>query len=143
MALTNEQAEEHKNDYAVTCCRLEAGAEVKPSHIEDPNILPDLEDSGLVDIPDNCLTVGQVLGRKLVKTVGALTPLTPDLVDGVNEIFERSLKEKEEVEKAVVRESTGDKTAVIAANQFIRIHIGKGKDINLEIPVSTGASTLS
>jgi D-proline reductase (dithiol) PrdA len=135
MAITIEQAEERKNDFAVTCCRFEIGEELKPSNIEDPNILPDLEDSGLISIPDNCLTIGQVLGKKLIKTVEALTPITPDLVDGVNELIEdKEIKEETEdtIEKKQRMCSNMD-----SDNQIIKIHIGEGKNINLEIPICT------
>lgn len=136
MAITVEVAEEHKNDFAVTCCRFEAGEEIKPSNIEDPNILPDLEDSGLINIPDDCLTIGQVLGKKLIKTVEALTPLTQDLVDGVNEIEE---EEEEKVEeKGNIDKNQEIKPNKISNGQFVRVHIGEGKDINLEIPICSG-----
>ncbi|GMG98014.1 D-proline reductase (dithiol) proprotein PrdA [Tepidimicrobium xylanilyticum] len=139
MAITIEQAEEHKNDFAVTCCRFEAGEVIKPSNIEDPKILPDLEDSGLINIPDNCLTIGQVLGKKLLKTVEALTPLTPDLVDGVNEISQEISEVREEIKKETnetdFQKGLGTNIPASSNNQFVRIHIGEGKDINLEIPI--------
>ncbi len=134
MAITIEQAEEHKNDFAVTCCRFEAGEEIKASNIEDPNILPDLEDSGLIDIPDNCLTIGQVLGKKLIKTVEALTPLTPDLVDGVNEIS-KEIPEEKEANGTYMGEDLEMATTTIPSSQFVRVHIGEGKDIDFEIPI--------
>ena len=144
MAITIEQAEEHKNDFAVTCCRFEAGEEIKPSNIEDPNILPDLEDSGLIDIPDNCLTIGQVLGKKLIKTVEALTPLTPDLVDGVNEISKEIPETKEEDRKEPnemdFQRNLETSASISPSNQFVKIHIGEGKDIDLEIPICLGGN---
>ncbi|MCG4584545.1 hypothetical protein L0P56_03480, partial [Anaerosalibacter bizertensis] len=86
MAITEETAMEHKDSFAITCCRFEEGTIIGPSNIEDPNIIPDLEDSGLLDIPENCLKIGEVLGAKLKKTVDALTPLTEDLVEGINKM---------------------------------------------------------
>ena len=82
MAITPEAAEMYKNDYAVVCCRTEVGTVITPDHLEDPTIFPDLEDSGLLSIPDNCLKIGEVLGAKLIKTIDSLTPITPDLVVG-------------------------------------------------------------
>lgn len=132
MAITHETAKQHEMDYAILCCRLEEGTEIEPSHIEDPNLIPDLEDSGLVTIPEDCLKIGQVIGAKLRKTVNSLTPLTPDLVEGIKGMktdssLEKTQKEKprkELIEKQISHPSTG----------IIKIHIGEGKDINIEIP---------
>src|SRR5690606_37518738 len=82
MSITPETAEKHKNDYAVVCCRTEAGTIIQADNLEDPAIFPDLEDSGLLSIPSNCLKIGEVLGAKLIKTIDSLTPITPDLVEG-------------------------------------------------------------
>lgn len=141
MAITSETAKKHANDYAVTCCRFEAGTTIEPSTLEDPNILPDLQESGLLQIPDNCLKIGEVLGAKLTKTVDALTPLTPDLVEGLNK-QENNDEIKEQIEQnSKISQNESNKqninrniTQTKIANQTIKIHIGEGKDINLEIP---------
>ena len=86
MSITLETAKEHANDLAVTCCRFEAGTVIKPENLEDPEILPDLEDSGLLEVPENALTIGQVLGATLTETVDSLTPLTAAVLDGVAEV---------------------------------------------------------
>lgn len=134
MAITQETAKKHEKDYAILCCRLEGGTEIEPSHIEDPNLIPDFEDSGLVTIPEDCLRIGQVIGGKLTKTVNSLTPLSPDLVEGIKymeldsteEISKQESKEefKQDFESPVSQSSPG----------IIKIHIGEGKDINIEIP---------
>ena len=138
MAITAEEAREHKDEFAITCCRFEAGEEIKPSNLEDPNIVPDLEDSGLLEIPENCLKIGEVLGAKLKVTVDALTPLTPDLVEGLKEVFEE--KEEETCEEEVVEKKASEEKIVPIeetrkGSEYVRIHIGEGRDINLDIPV--------
>ncbi|MGU9540021.1 D-proline reductase (dithiol) proprotein PrdA, partial [Clostridium tepidum] len=77
---------------------------------EDPEIFPDMVDSGLLTIPDNCLKVGEVIGAKLLKTVDSLTPLTPDIVEGAKTIGDSEEKAEEvseelteENEKAVLK----------------------------------------
>ena len=137
MSITVETAKAHAKDPAVCCCRFEAGTVLEPSNLEDPAIFADLEDSGLLTITDDCLKIEQVLGAKLTKTVDALTPLTPDCVEGI--VVEEEAKEEVKVEevKEVAPVATVAPVAPVAANgQTIKIHIGEGRDINLEIPLS-------
>ena len=68
MSITAETAQEHAKDPAVLCCRAEAGTVLSASNLEDPNIFPDLEDSGLLTIPDNVLHIGNVIGATLKVT---------------------------------------------------------------------------
>ncbi|QXM05535.1 D-proline reductase (dithiol) proprotein PrdA [Crassaminicella indica] len=133
MSITLETAQEHANDMAVTCCRFEAGTVIEPANLEDPNILPDLEDSGLLSIPESCLTISQVLGAKLKETVDALTPLTPELLEGIKT---SEFKEEVEQEKEDIAEVASVAPALSASGSVVKIHIGEGKDINLEIPLS-------
>lgn len=139
MSITLETAKEHANDVAVTCCRFEAGTVIAPENLEDPNIIPDLEDSGLLEIPANCLKIGEVLGAKLKVTVDALTPLTTEVVEGA--ILAGAKEVKEEVkEKAAVVAPVAPVMPVMPVSSVnggvVRIHIGEGRDIDLEIPLS-------
>ncbi|MBZ2174989.1 D-proline reductase (dithiol) proprotein PrdA [Schnuerera sp. xch1] len=137
MSITPETAEQHKMDYAVVCCRTEAGKIITAGDLEDPAILPDLEDSGLLTIPDNCLKIGEVLDAKLTATIDSLTPITPDIVEGANAI-ETPVEEIEEEEEVV---KTPKKSATTAGNAGIfKLHIGKGEDIDLEIPLGVGTN---
>lgn len=131
MAITKEYAEKHKKEYAITCCRYEKGTVISPDNIEDPILIPDLEDSGLLEIPEGSLKIGEVLGATLKETVDALTPLTKDILDGYN-LMEEEI-EKEEVEE--VKEEKEEPVArTMASPSSIRIKIGEGKDIDIEIP---------
>lgn len=132
LAITKEQAMEHKDSYAITCCRFEEGTVIEPSHIEDPNLIPDLEESGLIEIPEDCLKIGEVLGAILKKTVDALTPLTPDLVEGYTKLEDVSQEEIKEEEILVDKVKKPEKVRKEASS--IKIQIGEGKDINIEIP---------
>ena len=132
MSITYETAMEHKDSYAITCCRFEEGTIISPSNIEDPDIIPDLEDSKLITIPENCLKIGEVLGAKLVKTIDALTPLTSDMLEGIKALDSET---KDIVEtKEEVKEENSQTPITQNNNGNIKIHIGKGKDINIEIP---------
>ncbi len=104
MSMSAEYAEEKKDEVAAVCCRTEKGTIISPENLEDPTIFPDLVDSGLMTIPDNCLKVGEVIGAKLTKTIDSLTPITPDIVEGakiIEEVKDTELAEKDE--KAVLK----------------------------------------
>jgi D-proline reductase (dithiol) PrdA len=158
MSITAETAEEHKNDLAVLCCRTEAGTILAPGNLEDPNILPDLADSGLLEIPADNLKIGEVLGAKLVKTVDSLTPLTPDLLEGIQKLADEKKNEEDDQQgneqelndsdqtdnsaKVAVGQTAKSKPTTIS-NGVVKIHIGEGKDINLEIPLALTATDFS
>nr|UWI49779.1 D-proline reductase (dithiol) proprotein PrdA [Clostridioides difficile] len=136
MSITLETAQAHANDPAVCCCRFEAGTIIAPENLEDPAIFADLEDSGLLTIPENGLTIGQVLGAKLKETLDALSPMTTENVEGY-----KAGEAKEVVEETVVEEAPAALEAVVPVStgvlgETVKIHIGEGKDISLEIPLS-------
>ena len=138
MSITAETAKEHAHDPAVLCCRAEAGITIEPANLEDPAIFDDLVDSGLLNL-DGCLTIEEVLGAKLTKTCDSLCPLTNDVLDGVKApTTEAPAAEAEEVAEAP---AAAPVAAAPVAGGTLKIHIGEGKDINLEIPVGAlGAS---
>ena len=144
MSITPETAEQHKMDYAVVCCRTEAGKNITADDLEDPVIFPDLEDSGLLTIPENCLKIGEALGAKLTKTIDSLTPLTPDVLEGVTKIEEVPAEEAvEEVEEAPTQPAAVQ-TGVVAGNPgVLKIQIGEGKNIHLEIPMGYSAGSIA
>lgn len=139
MSITVETAKAHAKDPAICCCRFEAGTVIEPSNLEDPAIFADLEDSGLLTIPEDCLKIEQVLGAKLTKTMDALSPLTPDCLEGIvaQEVKSDEVKEVKEVETVASIEAVAPVMPI--NNQVIKIHIGEGRDINLEIPLSVAA----
>ena len=98
MSISAEYALEHKNDPAVLCCRAEAGVVLSEHNLEDPAIFDDLVESGLLKL-DGAVTIGQAMGATLTKTADSLTPLTPDLLEGMKEV-------EEEVEEKVIRTLT-------------------------------------
>jgi len=138
MAITAETAKEHANDLAVTCCRFEAGTVIDPSNLEDPAIFPDLEDSGLLEMPANTLKIGEVLGATLKKTVDALTPLTADVLDGVTAMASETPEAV--VEVAPVVEAPAAMPTMTSNAGVLKLHIGKGENIQLEIPMGIAQS---
>ena len=139
MSITAETA--HAHDPAVLCCRAEAGITIEPANLEDPAIFDDLVDSGLLNL-DGCLTIEEVLGAKLTKTCDSLCPLTNDVLDGVKAPTtpaEEKAEEEAPAEEAAPAAPVA--TAATVAGGTLKIHIGEGKDINLEIPVGALGAT--
>ena len=141
MSITAETAKAHAHDPAVLCCRAEAGITIEPANLEDPAIFDDLVDSGLLNL-DGCLTIEEVLGAKLTKTCDSLCPLTNDVLDGVkapSTPAEEKAEEEAPAEEAAPAAPVA--TAATVAGGTLKIHIGEGKDINLEIPVGALGAT--
>lgn len=150
MSITVETAKEHLNDKAVFCCRAEEGIVISPENLEDPGLFDDLVDSGLLSFPDDALTIGQVLGAKLTKTTDALIPITPAIIDAVQggeEKAEEKAEEKQEevapaaevAEAAPVAPVAAPAAQAAAPAGVFKLQIGKGENINLEIPLSAFA----
>ncbi|MDO4789223.1 MAG: D-proline reductase (dithiol) proprotein PrdA [Johnsonella sp.] len=138
MSITVETAKAHEKDPAVLCCRFEAGTVIEPSNLEDPAIFPDLVDSGLLQIGEDTLTIGEVLGAKLTKTSDALTPLTRELLEGITAAAPAAEEEKAE-EVCTAAAAAPMALAPAASAGSVRIHIGEGKNIDLEIPLGVAA----
>lgn len=134
MSITAETAKEHAKDPAVLCCRAEGGITIEAANLEDPAIFDELVDAGLLKL-DGVLTIEQVLGAKLVKTCDSLTPLTPDVVEGIKEatVEEQKTETAEEKEAAPTVVAPADSVSV--SNGILRIRIAEGKDINIELPL--------
>ena len=146
MSITAETAQEHAKDPAVLCCRAEAGTVLSASNLEDPNIFPDLVDSGLLTIPDNVTHIGEVIGATLKVTADSLVALTPDMLDGMTAMAEEApAAEEASAEAAPVAETAPVAAPVAGATVAtvggsVRIHIGEGKNIDLEFPLGVGGA---
>ena len=134
MSITAETAKEHAHDPAVLCCRAEAGITIEAANLEDPAIFDDLVDSGLLNL-DGALTIEQVLGAKLTKTCDSLCPLTADVVEGAKAPSAPAAEEAPAEEAPAAPAPVAPPVAGPAAGGTLKIHIGEGKDIDLEIPV--------
>ena len=137
MSITAETAKEHANDPAVLCCRAEAGITIAAANLEDPAIFDDLVDSGLLNL-DGALTIGQILGATLTKTCDSLTPITADVVEGVVAVAEEAEEVVEEAAPVAAPSVAGATTSVNGG--VLKIHIGEGKDIDIEIPTGIAAA---
>ena len=137
MSIELEYALEHKNDPAVLCCRMEGGNEITHHNLEDPAIFPDLIDTGLLNT-DGCLTIAQVLGATLKETSDSLTPLTPAIVDNIQDpdaAEEAPAEEDAPVEAAAPAVAVPAGTQVSFGGGVVKLYIAEGKDIAIEFPV--------
>lgn len=149
MSISIEQAKKLKNKVAVVCCRTEEGTIISSDHLEDPAIFPDLEDSGLLSIPDNCAKIGEVMGAKLLKTIDSLTPITPEILEGMKTIEsseEESGKDLTDSDKKAVFKNNMKNGDVIKIGDLENpIHFEKLEDsllINLNDEVLTRGEVL-
>lgn len=146
MSITKETLEQHLKDPAIFCCRRQKGLVISEADLEDPSLFDDMEEAGLLKLSDEGLTIEQVLGASLVRDVEALTPITEDMLDKVNEISETAAENAEEAapeEAESVQPGTAPKvSAVTGGNGMIHIEIGKAEkleNLSMDIPVFTGA----
>ena len=136
MSIELEYAMEHKNDPAVLCCRMEPG-EISHHNLEDPAIFPDLIDTGLLNI-DGCITIGQAIGATLKETSDSLTPLTPAIVDNIQDPDAGDDAPAEEAAKeapAAPAMAVPEGTQVKVGGGVVKLYIAEGKDISIEFPV--------
>ena len=138
MSISLDYAKEHAHDPAVLCCRAEEGIVLSEHNLEDPVIFDDLVDSGLLNL-EGALTIGEVLGARLMKTSDSLTPVTADLIDQIQAKEERNEelagKKGAQSEIPVVESLPGEKRT----GGVLKLHIREGKDIDLEIPITANA----
>lgn len=165
MSISKEIAMDHIDDPAVLCCRAEGGITLQASNLEDPDLFPDYVDSGLLELPENTLKIGQVLGATLKETTDALLPITPDMVDNIQDMpsdssddasssADEDTKDNESSDSDAVA-STPDQsvqnatpastvTPVVSngttSNGVIKIDIAKGEGIHLEVPTTATAT---
>lgn len=139
MSITQETLQKHLKDPAIFCCRREKGLVISAADLEDPGLFDDMQEAGLLTLDPNGLRIEQVLGSTLICDVEALTPITKDVLDKVNEV-EEEVQEKAELVKEeavpVVRKSAG-------GNGMIHIEIGKAEKfegLTLDVPVIAGAA---
>ena len=131
MSISAEYAQEHINDPAVLCCRREAGTKLSHHDFEDPAIFDDLVSSGLLKL-DGALTIGQAMGSTLTKTLDSLNPVLKDCVDKVQEAAAPAAATPA---ASAAPASTNQGAMTTVSGGKLKIHIGEGKGIDLEIPM--------
>lgn len=144
MSITLEYAKEHFDDPAVLCCRAEAGTVLSEHNLEDPAIFDDLVDSGLLNL-NGALTIGQVLGATLQETCDSLTPVSENIIDKVQETTANTTETVAEAVAEVpdTEQVMSVKRNVNSVGGTLKLHIGEGKEIDIELPLSAISSPIS
>ena len=139
MAITTEMIKEFANEPAVFGCRVAAGTEIEPKHIEHPMFLSDMINSNLFTVYE-ALTIGQVIGVKTAKDCDALTAVTEEAVGGAVKLIKKdAAADKEtEPEDVLAADSGAKEIEMVSSAQdgnTIIISIKEGRDIYLELPL--------
>lgn len=143
MSITKETVQVHLKDPAILCCRTEKGTVISEQNLEDPELFDDMQESGLLEITDDALTIEQVLGHTLLKDCDALVPITKDDLDGVNEVAEAAPAEEKETPAAPAAPAAPAYTKTSGGNGMIHIEIDKADKLSglkLDIPVFAGGA---
>lgn len=142
MSITNETLQQHLKDPAVFCCRRQKGLVISAADLEDPTLLDELAASGILELTAEGLTIEQVVGRTLQRDVDALTSITADMLDGVNEpAVEAAPAEKAATsgKTPVAAKKTEREMCATMSDKTIHIEIERLenlKNLSLDIPVS-------
>lgn len=136
MSITNETLQQHLKDPAVFCCRRQKGLVIGAADLEDPTLLDELAETGVLQITGEGLTIEQVIGRTLQRDVDALTSITADMLDGVNQPAAAEKEQPPAVSETKKTESErysnmSEKTIHVAIERLENL-----KNLTLDIPVS-------
>lgn len=141
MSITQETLQHHLKDPAIFCCRREKGLVISAADLEDPGLFEDMQEAGLLTLSPNGLRIEQVIGRTLLQDVEALTPITRDVLDKVNEVEEAA---KENISEALQEtKAVPEVKSRVGGNGMIHIEIGKAEKfegLKLDVPVFAGAA---
>lgn len=143
MSITKDTLEQHLKDPAIFCCRRQKGLVISAADLEDPSLFDDMVDAGLLTLSDAGLTIEQVLGSTLRCDVEALTPITKDVLDKINDVCTSTKQEPEESPKAAAEKP--QKPAVSTqegGNRMIHIEIGRAEKfegLSIDVPIAAGS----
>nr|WP_307760522.1 D-proline reductase (dithiol) proprotein PrdA [uncultured Peptostreptococcus sp.] len=137
MSITQEAAKKHYKDPAIFCCYTGKGTVIGPAELEDPELFDEMEESGIITLSEDGLSIGQVMGRTLIKDCDALTPITKDLLDGVNE-----LEEAEESEEDSNVEAPKETEVCEGGSGMIHLEINKLEGLSLDLPAGVSLGGL-
>lgn len=127
MSITKEIVKKHLKDPAIFCCQRKKGLVIGENDLEDPTLFEDMIEAGLMTLSDHGLTIEEVLGKTLIKDADALTSITRDMLDDINEISKTGYKTSVGTKELQIHE---------IKNGMIHIEIEKLKGLKLDIPAN-------
>ncbi len=126
MSITKEYAEQFKNSPAVLCCRRTKGTVISSEDLEDPSIFPDMIESGLINVTEKTLSIGEAIGATLIEDAEGLTALSEDILEGVK---------KSQAKSADKKESGGKRMTTVNQNSgVIHLEIDQLSGLKLDLP---------
>lgn len=132
MSITKEHAEQFKNSPAVLCCRRTKGTVISSEDLEDPSIFPDMIESGLINVTEKTLSIGDVIGATLIEDAEGLTALSEDILEGVKK-SQPKLEDK--------KESGGKRMTTVNQNSgVIHLEIDQLSGLKLDLPAGAFGS---
>ncbi len=145
MSITKETLKQHLKAPAIFCCRRQKGLVISAADLEDPSLFDDMVEAGLLTLSDDGLTIEQVLGSTLQCDVEALTPITKEVLDKINDVSDDTKAEPEiKSEKSVASQSTSSPVVSTqeGGNGMIHIEIGhaeKFEGLSIDVPIAASA----
>ncbi|MGN0746872.1 MAG: D-proline reductase (dithiol) proprotein PrdA, partial [Aristaeellaceae bacterium] len=145
MSMTNEALQRHLQDPAIFCCRRQKGLVISAADLEDPSLFDDMVEAGLLTLSEDGLRVEQVLGCTLMQDVEALTPITREVLDRVNEPEGQAEAAPAPAENPAASAEAFAPVirTTVGGNGMIHIEIGKAEKLEnlvMDIPVFGGAA---
>lgn len=144
MSITQETLQQHLKDPAIFCCRREKGTVISAADLEDPGLFEDMQEAGLLTLSPEGLRIEQVLGRTLLEDTEALTPITADVLDSVNQVGEEKAPGKSSADVSASEATIIPQSTVrTGGDGMIHIEIGKAEKfegLKLDVPVFSGAA---
>lgn len=132
MSITKEYAEQFKNSPAVLCCRRTKGTVISSEDLEDPSIFPDMIESGLINVTEKTLSIGEAIGATLIEDAEGLTALSEDILEGVK---------KSQPKSADKKESEGKRMTTVNQNSgVIHLEIDQLSGLKLDLPAGAFGS---
>lgn len=144
MSITQETLQQHLKDPAIFCCRREKGTVISAADLEDPGLFEDMQEAGLLTLSPDGLRIEQVLGRTLLEDTEALTPITANVLDSVNQVGEEKAPGKSSADVSASEATIIPQSIVrTGGDGMIHIEIGKAEKfegLKLDVPVFSGAA---
>lgn len=137
MSITAETLKAHLKDPAIFCCRRQKGLVISAADLEDPGLFDDMVEAGLLTLSDEGLRIEQVLGSTLLCDMEALTPITRDVLDKINEIEDEAKTVPEDKPGISPSETVTSKASITGPGPVINT---KGGEHMLHIEIDKAAS---
>lgn len=137
MSITAETLKAHLKDPAIFCCRRQKGLVISAADLEDPGLFDDMVEAGLLTLSDEGLRIEQVLGSTLLCDMEALTPITRDVLDKINEIEDEAKTVPEDKPEISPSETVTSKASITGPGPVINT---KGGEHMLHIEIDKAAS---